>query len=44
VRQLPTDDEPENIRKALKAIGESKLPLNEALINDKGGQGANSGL
>jgi hypothetical protein len=34
VSQLPTDDEPENVRKALKAIGESKLPLNVALIND----------
>jgi hypothetical protein len=34
VSQLPTDNELENIRKALKAIGESKLTLNKALIND----------
>lgn len=31
---MPTDKESENIRKALKAIGESKLPLNKALIKD----------
>jgi hypothetical protein len=34
VIQLQTDIELENIRKALKAIGESKLPLNKALIGD----------
>jgi hypothetical protein len=34
VRQLPNDKESENIRKAVKAIGESKLPLNKALINE----------
>jgi hypothetical protein len=34
VSQLPSDKELENIRKAIKAIGESKLPLNKALIND----------
>lgn len=33
VGQLPIDKEYENIRKAIEAIGESKLPLNEALIN-----------
>lgn len=31
---MPTDNELENIRKAIKAIGESKLPLNKALINE----------
>lgn len=31
---MPIDKEFENIRKAIKAIGESKLPLNKALIND----------
>lgn len=31
---MPTDNELENISKAIKAIGESKLPLNEALLND----------
>jgi hypothetical protein len=34
VSQLQTDNETENIRKAIKAIGESKLPLNKALINE----------
>jgi hypothetical protein len=34
VSQLQTDNEPENIRKVLKAVGESKLPLNKALINE----------
>lgn len=32
--QLPTDKELENIRKAITAIGMSKLPLNKTLIND----------
>lgn len=31
---MPTDKELENIEKAIKAIGESKLPLNKALINE----------
>lgn len=31
---MPTDNELENINKAIKAIGESKLPLNKALINE----------
>lgn len=31
---MPTDKELENIGKAIKAIGESKLPLNKALINE----------
>jgi hypothetical protein len=34
VRQLQNDRESENIRKAVKAIGESRLPLNKALINE----------
>lgn len=32
--QLSTDKELDNIREAIKAIGESKLPSNKALIND----------
>ncbi len=31
---MPTDKESENIKKAIKTIGESKLPLNKALIKD----------
>ncbi len=31
---MPADKESENIGKAIKAIGESRLPLNEALIKD----------
>lgn len=31
---MPTNKELENIEKAIKAIGESKLPLNKALINE----------
>ncbi len=31
---MPTDNELKNIRKAIKVIGKSKLPLNKALINE----------
>lgn len=31
---MPNDKESENIKKAIAAIGESKLPLNKALIKD----------
>lgn len=32
VKKLPIDKEFEKIRKAIKAIGESKLPLNNELV------------
>jgi len=31
---MPNDKESENVMKAIKAIGESRLPLNQALIKD----------
>lgn len=37
---MTNDSEPENIRKAIKAIGKSKLPLNKALINVEKGYDA----